>query len=341
MSLHPNVHAAWQDFSNDETLHVAVAYSNPFRWETRRRLFHDFKHHMERTPNVVLHVGELAYGDRPFEVTGNDPNDVQLRTGAELFHKENILNEVIKRFPMGWKYGAYCDADFSFTRHDWALETIHQLQHAEWVQPFSTYANLSARKYGGQQPGKVTKGFAATYIDNGHALPYNAGFADRKGYAVDVAYGTPWVPVGATGGAWAFKRSAFEAVGGLLDQAILGHGDWFMAFGLVGAHTQGDIANSPFHPHYTAMIEAWQARAAAIKGNIGVVDQFAVHHFHGAIRNRGYESRDRILVKYQFDPVFDLRKNWQGVYELSGNKSGLRDAIRRYFVARNEDDITE
>ena len=52
---------------------------------------------MRASPNVVLHVGELAYGDGPFEVTGDGLNDVRLRTSHVLWHKENILNLVVQR----------------------------------------------------------------------------------------------------------------------------------------------------------------------------------------------------------------------------------------------------
>ncbi len=135
---HPDVHQPFAKWSEEETLHVAVCYSNPFRWRTRRELANDCRRHLERSPNVKLYFGELAYGDRPFEVTDSSARDIQFRTTCELFHKENILNNIIKRFPPGWKYGAWCDADFHFTRHDWALETIHQLQHYDFVQPFSS-----------------------------------------------------------------------------------------------------------------------------------------------------------------------------------------------------------
>jgi len=177
--------------------------------------------------------------------------------------------------------------------------------------------------------------------------PNNAILADSRGFFVDGTggYASPanletskqWTPVGATGGAWAFRRSAFEQVGGLLDQAILGHGDWFMAFGLVGERTQGTIAASAFHPHYSSMIEAWQNRAFDLKKNVGVVDQFAVHQFHGAMKNRKYGTRDQILVKHNFDPVADIKRNAQGIWELTGNKPGLREDIRQYFIERDED----
>jgi hypothetical protein len=145
MTLHPDVHLPWQNWSNEATLHVACAYSNPLRWRTRRVLMNDFRQHMASSPNVVLHAGELAYGERPFEVTGLDPGDVQLRTSDELWHKENLLNAVIKRFPADWKYGAWIDADFHMTRRDWALEAIHQLQHFDFVQLFSSYSDITVQ----------------------------------------------------------------------------------------------------------------------------------------------------------------------------------------------------
>jgi len=159
-SPHPNVHTPWKPWSEAQTLHVAVAYSNPVRWTTRRTLMNDFRDHMQLSANVVLHVGELAYGDRPFEVTGADPNDVRLRTSHELWHKENILNLVVQRFPPGWQYGAIVDGDFHMTRRDWALEAIHQLQHYDFVQLFSSYSDLSAQ----HRPFRIMPSFACNYV---------------------------------------------------------------------------------------------------------------------------------------------------------------------------------
>lgn len=80
---HPDVHYPVSHWSEEQTLHVATAYSNPCRWRTRRKLFNDFRRHMVAMPNVRLYVGELAYGDRPFEVTdASHGQDVQLRTAT-------------------------------------------------------------------------------------------------------------------------------------------------------------------------------------------------------------------------------------------------------------------
>jgi hypothetical protein len=339
---HPDQHQPWAGWCEEQTLHVAVCYSNPFRWRTRRELANDCIRHLRNTPNICLHVGELAYGDRPFEITdpAQDPRDIQLRTNYELFHKENILNRIIQTFPTDWKYGAYIDADFHLTRHDWALETIQQLQHYDFVQPFSSYSDLTGKTYGtGHLPMRVNSGFAFNYVQNGFRLP--DGYANggwKKHGGEDQCYGSePTLRgVGATGGMWAFRRTAFDTVGGLLDKCILGHGDWFMTFGLVGEEAP-DMHVDGYSADYRAAISAWQRNAAKLKKNIGYVDGFAVHHFHGSKVKRGYSHRDLILVRNHFAPTTDLRADWQGIYQLTGDKPGLRDDIRRYFLSRTED----
>ncbi|HVP45164.1 MAG TPA: hypothetical protein VMT32_01225 [Bryobacteraceae bacterium] len=335
---HPNVHAPWKPWSEAQTLHVAVAYSNPIRWTTRRELMNDFRHHMQASPNVVLHVGELAYGDRPFEVTGDGPNDVQLRTSHELWHKENILNLVVQRFPPGWQYGAVIDGDFHMTRRDWALEAIHQLQHYDFVQLFSSYSDLSAQ----HRPFRLMASFAFNYVQGSANPSYRAALraaaAAPYGYyggTPGLAKATAW-PVGATGGAWAFRRSSFDAVGGLLDTCILGSADWHMAFGLVQA-VDAAAELKWCSKTYLESVLRWQARAAVLKQNIGYVENHAIHHFHGSKTSRAYGSRWRVLRDNDYDPRTDISRDWQGVYQLTGNKPRLRDQIRAYFRDRNED----
>src|SRR5438046_545106 len=158
---------------------------------------------MRASANVVLHVGELAYGDRPFEVTGDDPNDVQLRTAHELWHKENILNLVVQRFPPGWRYGAIIDGDFHMTRRDWALEAIHQLQHYDFVQLFFRLFGSFRR---------------ALSLPRDAELRIQLREWSREfGLSSEASHRS--------------RRSAFDAVGGLLDVCILGSADWHMAFG--------------------------------------------------------------------------------------------------------------
>ena len=140
----------------------------------------------------------------------------------------------------------------------------------------------------------------------------------------------------ARGGAWAFRRSAFDAVGGLLDTCILGSADWHMTFGLVGAVDAAAELRHCSRPYVDAVLR-WQARAATLKQNIGYVDNHAIHYFHGSKVARAYGSRWRVLLDNQYDPRTDVSRDWQGVLQLTGNKPRLRDHIRAYFRDRNED----
>jgi hypothetical protein len=85
-------------------------------------------------------------------------------------------------------------------------------------------------------------------------------------------------------------------------------------------------------------VRQWQERAAGLKQNIGYVENHAIHHFHGSKVFRAYGERWKILRENNYDPATDLMKDWQGIWQLAGNKPKLRDEIRAYFRARNEDD---
>ena len=357
MIRHPDVQRPWAQWSEEQTLHVAVGYSNPFRWRTRRESMNKFRDHMSHQANVALHVGELAFGDRPWEVTSPDnPLDIQLRTAHEAFYKENIQNEVIKRgFPADWKYGACIDGDFHIVTVGWALETIHQLQHYDCVQPFSSYIDMTGGVYGqANVPYRTNSSFMFNYVQNGYRVSpqYHNGVVGADGRFIPRpakfdTYEQAMEPshikgeflrgVGATGGAVAFRRSAFDTLGGMMDRCILGHADWSMAFQMVGVEPP-DIHLQNYAPSYKDYIKSWGDRAARLRRNVGYVDAMAMHTFHGSKTRRGYSSRDVILARHQFDPYRDIFPDAQGIWQFNPDKWELRDDIRRYLISRYEDD---
>jgi hypothetical protein len=121
---------------------------------------------------------------------------------------------------------------------------------------------------------------------------------------------------GATGGAWSWRRDAFDTVGGMLDTCVLGSADWHMAFGLVQA---------------TNRIEG--------RPPMGCIDNFATHAFHGSKSLRAYGERWALLQKWNFNPATDIARDYQGLWRWTGNKPGLRDDVARYFIERSEDGL--
>ena len=120
-----------------DKLHVMTVLSNPPRFRSRYNLYREYAKRVLDS-SAILHTCEIAFGQRHFEITDpGNPHHLQLRTKHELWHKENGLNLLIanaRRLYPEMRYVAWIDADIQFARPDFAQETLHQLQHYDFVQ---------------------------------------------------------------------------------------------------------------------------------------------------------------------------------------------------------------
>jgi len=303
----------------DAPLYVVTPIVNPSRYLSRYHLYRSFEKYITDA-GAVLYTVEAAYGDREFEITdAANPRHIRLRTNHELWHKENLINVGVARLPADWKYVAWIDADVQFARPDIVEETVHQLQHFGVVQMFSHATDLGPR----HQPLGTFDGFVARYMRGNGRLP-----AKLDSYGV-------WHP----GYAWAARRDAWDHLGGLIDWGVVGSADRYMACGLIGAMAQSlsaDIRRAC--PTYTDWCNEWQDRAETyVKRNVGLVEGLLLHHFHGSKQHRSYMQRDEIVWRNAFDPSKDVKRDWQGVWQLTDRKIALRDQLRAYFRSRNED----
>lgn len=276
--------------------------------------YRTFEDHM-RASGVVLHTVELAFGDRAFEVTdGANPLHIQLRTRHEMWYKENLQNIAVRRLPLDCHYFAFIDADFHMTRPDWAYEALHLMQRYPAVQLFSSYSTLrSDFRHEIAMPS-----FMRAWHDGKRPPPDGAGW------------------LGATGGAWAFTRQAYDTLGGLLDTEIVGSADWHMIFALVGIEDPY-VRKNMVSPGYCATLRQWAVRAKLLNARIGCLNNHAVHYYHGPICQRGYDSRWRIITRHNFDPHTDLVLNSQGLWQFAGNKPEMENEIIAYMEGRGDD----
>lgn len=305
-----------------DNFYVVTMISNPVRFRSRYALYEQFAQHMKEA-GVKLITIELCFGDRNHQITNaNDPNHIQLQIWDELWHKENAINIAVSRLPANWEYVAWIDADVEFTRKDWAIETVHQLQHHHVVQLFQTAADHGPN----HELIADYKGFAYCYL-NGIPAPTYGSYGGG-------IYGTYWHP----GYAWAMRREAWDHLGGLIDWAVLGAADYHMAKALIGQATSS--VPPKLHPNYHMLLNKWEKNAEIfIKRDIGFVPGHLIHHWHGKKKDRRYRDRWKILATSNFDPINDIKRDWQGLWQLSPLKPKLRDDLRGYFRSRNEDSI--
>jgi Pyruvate/2-oxoacid:ferredoxin oxidoreductase delta subunit len=254
---------------------------------------------------------ELQQNSRPF-VTNSK---VKLRTDHELWFKENLINIAVRHLPKNWEYMAWVDSDLEFQNKDWVRETLEQLQTYKVVQLFSHCLDLGIK----HEALQVHTGIFYAYC-NGEI--YNP--PTKYGNYFHVGY------------AYAITRQAYDSIGGLLDFPILGSADNHMALAFIGIV---DLSlNKNLHPNYKLLCHIFQERCEKnIKRNVGYVHGTILHHFHGNKVDRKYQSRWQILINNQFDPLVDIYKDANGLWQLNDNKPKLRDDIIRYFRERNED----
>lgn len=322
MSQHLVDHHKHKELRSDNTLHVIGVIQNSVRWHSRYRLFREWVKEMLQTPNVKLYIVEATYGDRHPECKPEcgEYEYLQVKTNSEIWLKENLINLGVKRLlPCDWKYLAWLDTDIHFRNHNWAVDSLHQLQHYQIIQPWKDAMDLS---------------FDGGVMQHFKSFGYHVSKCIPQAPSVHNPYHKPY---GHTGFAWACTRYFYENVEKLLDFAILGAGDAHMAWACIGG-VQGTI-NQQMQDGYKHLANLWQDRAQyACSGLVGYTPGRIEHFFHGAKQNRKYGSRWQILVKYAFDPMKDLKYDHQGVLHLKG-KRNLEHAIMRYNRERFEDDL--
>jgi len=301
-----------------EGFYVITVISNVYRYKIRYELYHTFQQYIEQSGVKLLTV-ELAFGDREFEVTHKSNSlNVQLRTNCELWHKENLVNIGISHLPPDARYVAWIDADVQFTRPDWAIETVHQLQHHRIVQMWNNCVDLGPK----HEALDTFTSFAKCFTDG---LPMKATW-DK-----DYTFPHP-------GFAWAARLDFLKQMGGLIDFAILGSADAHMCWALLGRVS--DSFHGYIHQSYKNACLEWQKKAMKFgQFDIGVVDTSMFHFWHGKKKDRKYVERWEILVKNNFNLVTDIIKDGCGLYKLKDECISLKNDIRKYFKQRNEDSI--
>lgn len=306
---------------------------------------------------------------------------LRARDNQEIWLKENSLNLLINRLPPDAKYIAWLDSDISFARTDWAQETLHELQRYDFLQLFShaqdigpNYEPLTVT------PGFIYSTFEDQLTDfqnnsnqnkdsnsNNQNSPETEAKKAIKGLGLtncmeeclEEAFdecleechyyygvirmgkeGKPLWKFYHSGFAWAARRESLNKVGGLIDYCLLGSGDWHQAHGLIGQMKK--TLNVGYSDTYKRLCLEWERRAEKnIRRNVGYIPGLINHFWHGRKGNRRYDDRWKLLVNTKYDPITDLKKDTQGLYQLDDNGDPrfiqLRDGLRQYAKVRDED----
>lgn len=329
---------------------------------------------------ILVEVGfnrrELVYADSGLDgtpancgVLGSDSKFrhkyIGLHSKEELWMKEAAINVGVQHLGLQhpeWEQVCWLDSDVHFVRPNWVGEAIHKLQHGmqsdvAFLQMFSHARDLGPNyeMLAEDYPHANGIGFAKAWQNGTLKTTLSPEIIqDLKTLSSDIAglsddfkkleqdlgqiyYGPQRVFPGL---AWGCTRKAWDAVGGLLDIAVWGGGDWHMSHALI-EKTEGMMRND-LHHNYKKIVNQWYQRCRTqVRRNVLVMDGTILHHWHGRKAQRGYNSKHALLAKFGFDPPRHLKRDSSGLYILHDDRSTsyvqIRDMMRQIAAERNED----
>jgi len=299
----------------EDKLHVVLTISNPCLYARRYILIKEMMNRLElEETDVIVYVVELAYKKQRFTITDSkNPRHLQIRTEIPIWHKENMINLGIQKLlPKNWKAIAWIDSDLEFENPSWAKDTLKVLNGTkDIVQIFSHCVDMNMN----EEAMSVFVSFGYQYVKG---LPYRR---EIKNF---------WHP----GYAWACTRKAYEKMGGLYEEAILGSADNVMSLSLIQQGLRG--INEKSTDDYKESVLRFQTRVKSLR--LGYVPGVLRHYFHGSKENRKYGDRWKILLNHNFSPREHLTHDENGILIPTPEcPHELLDEILNYFNERNED----
>lgn len=302
----------------ENKLHVIAVVSNPCLFAKRYILMKEFiKRFEEDEKDTILYIVELAYGNQKFIITeSNNKRHLQLRTETPLWHKENMINIGVKKLlPSTWKAFAWIDADIEFENSTWVNDTLKILNGTkDIVQLFSHCVDMN----NDEMTMKVINSAGYQYTKQNNFI----GDGNNANY---------WHP----GYAWAMTRKAYEKAGGLYENAILGAGDNIIMHSLI--NNGKNVLNIENTNDYKKSVIEYEKKINKLR--FGYIPGVIRHYYHGSKKNRHYQERWKILVKYKYSPKIHITKDQNGLLIPTNEFSEeFKKEIYDYFASRNEDD---
>lgn len=269
--------------SHPEAVIIACYYNptnNPYRLIAFNKFYESIKHLNHRIVECVIGDSEAQLPKSEFIST--------VSTKTTLWHKEALLNGLIKNLPSNFKYVLWVDADVIFTNRNWMVDAVAELQPSKnrMVQLFEYCVHLDQDEF---EPSfnvewsktdvsnpklrhpKLWRSFGANYVTTDYSYDLNY---DRHGHV---------------GFAWGARRSVLEAMP-LYDKALIGGADHIMAHAAAG-HIDHNCIRKSFTDDIDAINEWSEDFRRVIGGRLGYVKGDLYHIWHGDVAKRQYLKR--------------------------------------------------
>lgn len=293
---------------------ILTTYFNHNSDKKKLELFYKFVSFIDKTANINdLYLCEISKDNGSQIKNINIHNHYVVYNNDNIWHKESAINYLLKALPVEYENIVVFDADVVLSDDKWLCKTEHYLESNIMVQPFEyvKYVGPSDNLVDNFYPGMVKHMNTNEYLDHGN----------------------PGVCV-------AYKRSYLDAVGGLFDGCLLGGGDTIniLAF-FFNSFMKYSILDRVCKDHRCELLDYLDRCRNFIKNtksNVAYIeDCIAVHGFHGAIKNRQYDSRYEILKNSRLSDL--TYKDNYGFYRINKNTNAgklFSSLVNDFFTSR-------
>ncbi len=275
-----------------------------------------------RFPTFVLELlrpGQASQATHRLNPQGSDKDFLHITTiesDSVLFAKENLQNLLARRVPRTFQKLCFIDADIYFDTADWYQRCSSGLDVYDVLQPFEHAKWLNKDNNTNNAPSKL----ATAKILAKHAEP-----------RFDLTH---------PGFAWAFKRSAFEKIGGYYEGHFAGGGDIAFATALVGKPLDAFLPPTLAIDAAPMRTPSWDMYARNVKATqlqIGYLPEItALHMYHGPYFERKYGLRCNFLPQRDTSGEYPVRRRGDGLLEWADPAHSKK--MEDYFKSRREDD---
>lgn len=260
---------------------IISCYFNPTGNPYRLKAFNAFYNTIKHTNHRIV---ECVIGDAKPELPITD-SITRIYTKDTLWHKEALLNNIIKTLPKEFKYVFWIDADVLFTNKKWIVDGVKALQTANIIQPFEYCVHLNQDE---TKPSfdleKEKKNTFSPALR--HPMVWRSFSANHKtGISGDENYDKH----GHVGFAWGAKREILDAVP-LYDKALVGGADHIIAHAAAGHFNHKCIVKS-FTEDIDSVMDWSYIFNNVVEGKIGYVEGDLYHIWHGDLGKREYLKR--------------------------------------------------
>jgi hypothetical protein len=276
---------------------IISCYFNPLGSEYRKKAFDIFYNSIKHLNHRVV---ECVIGDSKPQLIANDSIS-HVHTRDLLWHKETLLNNLVKTLPKKFKYVLWVDADVIFTNKNWMLDAAKELSGgSKIVQLFEYCVHLNKDEQNPKSPlDKTDREYANHSTFRREDLWKSFAAVHNQKEVFNQSRSPIYNVHGHVGFAWGARRSLLEQVP-LYDKALIGGADHIIAHAAAGHIDYGAFQCPKLHPciekSFTddlGPILDWSRKfmsAVSYKG-LGFVKGDLYHIWHGDVDKRDYFQR--------------------------------------------------